>query len=109
MPADPVALARDLLRCRSITPAEGGALAFLEDTLKAAGFDVRRMTFREPGADDVENLYVVDGSFFPSSAAVNPGLTIVAQALRVADHIRRTDLRLPEDAAVGMPAAAQRA
>ena len=31
-------------------------------------------------------------SFFPSSAAVNPGLTIVAQALRVADHIRRTEV-----------------
>ena len=37
---------------------------------------------------DVENVYVVDASFFPSSAAVNPGLTIVAQALRVAEHIR---------------------
>jgi choline dehydrogenase-like flavoprotein len=38
-------------------------------------------------AHDLENLFVVDASFFPSSAAVNPGLTIVAQALRVADHI----------------------
>jgi choline dehydrogenase-like flavoprotein len=36
---------------------------------------------------DVENLFVVDASFFPSSAAVNPGLTIAAQALRVADHL----------------------
>jgi choline dehydrogenase-like flavoprotein len=44
-------------------------------------------------AHDVENLFVVDASFFPSSAAVNPGLTIIAQALRVADHIRTTDLR----------------
>jgi choline dehydrogenase-like flavoprotein len=42
---------------------------------------------------DVENLFVVDASFFPSSAAVNPGLTIVAQALRVADHIKAIDLR----------------
>jgi choline dehydrogenase-like flavoprotein len=42
---------------------------------------------------DVENLFVVDASFFPSSSAVNPALTIVAQALRVADHIRETDLR----------------
>ncbi len=42
---------------------------------------------------DVENLFVVDASFFPSSAAVNPGLTIAAQALRVADHIAETDLR----------------
>jgi choline dehydrogenase-like flavoprotein len=45
-------------------------------------------------AHDVENLFVVDGSFFPSSAAVNPGLTIIAQALRVADHIKRTELRV---------------
>ena len=39
-------------------------------------------------AHDVENLFVVDASFFPSSAAVNPGLTIAAQALRVADYIK---------------------
>lgn len=38
-------------------------------------------------AHDVENLYVVDGSFFPSSAAVNPALTIMANALRVGDHL----------------------
>ena len=44
-------------------------------------------------AHDVENLYVVDASFFPSSAAVNPGLTIAAQALRVADHLIETCLR----------------
>jgi choline dehydrogenase-like flavoprotein len=39
-------------------------------------------------AHEVHNLYVVDGSFFPSSAAVNPALTIMANALRVADHLR---------------------
>jgi choline dehydrogenase-like flavoprotein len=38
-------------------------------------------------AHDVDNLYVVDGSFFPSSGAVNPALTIMANALRVGDHI----------------------
>ena len=43
-------------------------------------------------AHDVENLFVVDASFFPSSAAVNPALTIIAQALRVADHIKAHDL-----------------
>lgn len=37
---------------------------------------------------DVDNLYVVDGGFFPSSGAVNPALTIIANALRVGDHIR---------------------
>jgi choline dehydrogenase-like flavoprotein len=41
---------------------------------------------------DIDNLFVVDASFFPSSAAVNPGLTIAAQALRVADHITDTYL-----------------
>ncbi len=38
-------------------------------------------------AHELDNLYVVDGSFFPSSSAVNPGLTIMANALRVADHL----------------------
>jgi choline dehydrogenase-like flavoprotein len=38
-------------------------------------------------AHDLDNLYVVDGSFFPSSAAVNPGLTIMANALRIGDHL----------------------
>lgn len=41
-------------------------------------------------AHDLDNLYVVDGSFFPSSSSVNPGLTIIANALRVADKIRKT-------------------
>jgi choline dehydrogenase-like flavoprotein len=39
-------------------------------------------------AHDLDNLYIVDGSFFPSSGAVNPALTIMANALRVADHLR---------------------
>ncbi|MBU6349467.1 MAG: GMC family oxidoreductase [Chloroflexi bacterium] len=38
---------------------------------------------------DVENLYVVDSSFFPSSSAMNPALTIAAQALRVAEQLNR--------------------
>jgi choline dehydrogenase-like flavoprotein len=37
---------------------------------------------------EVDNLYVVDASFFPSSSAVNPTLTIIANALRVAEHLR---------------------
>jgi choline dehydrogenase-like flavoprotein len=44
-------------------------------------------------AHDLDNLFVVDASFFPSSAAVNPALTIAAQALRVADHLIETRLR----------------
>jgi choline dehydrogenase-like flavoprotein len=38
-------------------------------------------------AHELDNLYVVDGSYFPSSAAVNPALTIIANALRVGDHL----------------------
>jgi len=38
-------------------------------------------------AHEVDNLYVVDGSFFPSSGAVNPALTIMANAIRVGDHL----------------------
>jgi succinyl-diaminopimelate desuccinylase len=65
MPADPVALARDLLRCPSVTPAEGGALAFIDKVLSGAGFAVHRVTFSEPGADDVENLYARIGDTGP--------------------------------------------
>jgi succinyl-diaminopimelate desuccinylase len=65
MAADPVALTRELVRCPSVTPAEGGALALLEKTLKAAGFTVHRLTFSEPGAADVENLYARIGAAAP--------------------------------------------
>src|SRR5206468_6856808 len=39
-------------------------------------------------AHELDNLYVVDTSFFPSIGAVNPGLTAMANALRVGDHLR---------------------
>jgi succinyl-diaminopimelate desuccinylase len=64
--ADPVAIARDLLRCPSVTPVEGGALTFLEKTLKTAGFTVHRMTFSEPGTDAVENFYARIGTTAPN-------------------------------------------
>jgi len=38
-------------------------------------------------AHDLDNLYVVDTSFFPSIGAVNPSLTAIANALRVGDHL----------------------
>jgi succinyl-diaminopimelate desuccinylase len=55
--ADPVAIARDLLRCPSVTPEEGGALVYLHDVLAKAGFAVHRVTFDEPGTAPIENLY----------------------------------------------------
>src|SRR5882757_340555 len=63
--ADPVALARDLLRCPSVTPAEGGALALIERVLTGAGFTVQRVTFAEPGTAPVENLYARIGEASP--------------------------------------------
>src|SRR5437764_14124233 len=63
--ADPAALARDLLRCPSVTPAEAGALGVIEGALKAAGFEVHRVTFAEPGTAPVENLYARIGSAAP--------------------------------------------
>ena len=52
-------------------------------------------------AHDLDNLYVVDGSFFCSSAAVNPALTIAANALRVGDHLlERLGRRMPAMAEV---------
>lgn len=50
-------IARDLIRCASVTPVEGGALALIEALLKPYGFEVHRVTFSEPGTPDVENLY----------------------------------------------------
>ena len=38
-------------------------------------------------AHDLDNLYVVDASFFPSIGAVNPALTVMANAMRVGDHL----------------------
>lgn len=56
-PLDPVQLAQALIRCRSVTPAEGGALTFLQSVLEPAGFTCHRMTMTEAGTPDVENLY----------------------------------------------------
>ena len=57
-------------------------------------------------AHELDNLYVVDGSFFPSSSAVNPALTIMANALRVADHLKqRLGVAVGSETAGGTPAA----
>jgi succinyl-diaminopimelate desuccinylase len=66
VPADPVAIARDLIRCPSVTPEEGGALAYLHDVLGKAGFAVHRMTFAEPGTAPIENLYARIGREKPN-------------------------------------------
>ena len=66
MTADPVAIARDLVRCRSVTPDEGGALGFLQGLLAQAGFTVHRAVFDEPGTAPVDNLYARIGLAKPN-------------------------------------------
>jgi succinyl-diaminopimelate desuccinylase len=62
---DALSIARDLLRCPSVTPADAGALGVLETILKAAGFEVHRVTFGEPGTADIDNLYARIGEHAP--------------------------------------------
>jgi len=62
VPADPIGFARALIRCPSVTPAEGGALAYLADVLTGAGFKVARPVFSESGTADVENLWARIGT-----------------------------------------------
>jgi succinyl-diaminopimelate desuccinylase len=64
-PADPVALTQALVRCPSVTPAEGGALALLDAVLSAEGFRVERPAFSQPGMPDIENLYARIGDEGP--------------------------------------------
>jgi succinyl-diaminopimelate desuccinylase len=66
MPTDPVSIARDLIRCRSVTPDEGGALAYLQGVLARAGFEVHRAIFAEPGTAPVDNLYARIGMSRPN-------------------------------------------
>src|SRR6516165_530287 len=66
MPTDPVAIARELIRCRSVTPDEGGALAYLQGLLSRAGFEVHRAVFAEPGTAPVDNLYARIGTSRPN-------------------------------------------
>jgi succinyl-diaminopimelate desuccinylase len=60
-----VSIVQDLVRCPSVTPADAGALGVLERLLGGAGFDLHRITFSEPGAADIDNLYARIGSEAP--------------------------------------------
>ena len=66
MTADPIAIARNLIRCRSVTPEDGGALSYLDGVLSKAGFTVQRTTFAEPGTAPIENLYARVGTTAPN-------------------------------------------
>jgi choline dehydrogenase-like flavoprotein len=103
---------------RSNWSAHEGLIRAFKERLRAAGYPiVLSRTFdrrtpshqcgtvrigRDPATSPLDpfcrawdhpNLFVIDASFLPTSAAVNPSLTIAAQALRVADHIAKNDLQ----------------
>ena len=63
--SDPVANLQALVRCPSVTPAEGGALSVLTDMLEPLGFSVERVVAREEGTSDITNLYARLGSKGP--------------------------------------------
>lgn len=64
-PTDPVAIAQALIACPSITPADAGALAVVEQALAASGFTLERMPFTAPGTPDIDNLYARRGTTGP--------------------------------------------
>ena len=62
---DPVDIAGRLIRCRSVTPSEGGALDLLQSLLEPLGFECHRLPFSEPGTPDIDNLYARLGEAGP--------------------------------------------
>jgi len=66
MTIDPIALAQDLIRCPSVTPADAGALDVLQKALEGMGFACTRLPFQDPGTDRVDNLYARLGMAGPN-------------------------------------------
>ena len=58
-------IARDLIRCASVTPADEGALDVVQRYLSAVGFACERVTFSAPGTPDIDNLYARIGTQAP--------------------------------------------
>jgi succinyl-diaminopimelate desuccinylase len=69
---DPVALAQELIRCPSVTPADAGAIAVLEAALTPLGFACTRLRFEAPGAAPIDNLYARIGSIGPNFCFAGP-------------------------------------
>ncbi len=64
--ANPLPLARDLIRCASVTPEDAGALDVLAAALEELGFTCHRLRFEEPGSEPVDNLYARRGTAAPN-------------------------------------------
>ena len=64
-PTDSVTILQNLIRCRSVTPHEGGALTVLENLLSSHGFVCQRLIFKDKDTPDVENLFARIGTAEP--------------------------------------------
>jgi succinyl-diaminopimelate desuccinylase len=62
----PLALAQDLIRCASVTPADAGALGQLQRALESLGFVCHRLPFSQDGTPDIDNLYARLGTEGPN-------------------------------------------
>src|SRR5687768_14659637 len=65
MSIDPIALARDLINCRSVTPASGEVFDVLERALTTIGFEVNRFVAGSPPDGPVENMVAIPGNEGP--------------------------------------------
>lgn len=63
---DPIKLAQDMIRCDSVTPADGGTLDVLQSSLVDLGFKCHRLVFGGDGTDEVQNLYARWGTQQPN-------------------------------------------
>lgn len=59
---DPVTILQDLIRCPSVTPHEGGAITYLNNLLKDAGFACHRLVFKDNNTPDIDNLFARFGT-----------------------------------------------
>ena len=74
MPVDPIALARDLINCPSVTPARGEVFDVLEAALIPLGFTVHRFVLGEPPDGPTENMVAIRGEGGPHFGSARRGL-----------------------------------
>ena len=74
---DALALTQALIRCPSVTPADAGALAVLEEALKPLGFECHRLRFEQAGTAPIENLYARIGKGAPHFLDITLPATIL--------------------------------
>ena len=94
MPADPVVILRDLLRCPSVTPAADVVFSYLDGLLRGAGFTVHRPIFSAPDTPDVENLFAKIGEGSPHLCSLGTS-TSSRPAMRPHGSIRLSPARSP--------------